>query len=213
MISIRQNILTSVVKLRPKHDLNQIPSGKEGSPSLLSNVAWHYHGHRDKITLHHMPMQPDIWLAPQSQHQPTSTASQQRKQETAKTPGNRRSRDISAWFKNHVPITPFYPIYETYAFAAPRTPHFREPQKTGRFFLCWSSINLCPPLSRHSSWQPVIDRLTKLGAKYRSFELCLASMSFNLTAVYEEHQQIPWLYFVGGWSWGGNRMYQQVCRQ
>lgn len=26
-------------------------------------------------------------------------------------------------------------------------------------------------LSRHSSWQPVIDRLTKLGAKYRSFEL------------------------------------------
>lgn len=93
---------------------NQIPSGTEGSPSLLPNVAWHYHGHRDKITLHHMPMQPDIWQAPQSQHQPTSTASQQRKQETAKTPGNRRSRDISAWIKNHVPITPFYPIYETY---------------------------------------------------------------------------------------------------
>ena len=130
MISIRQNILTSVVKLRPKHDLNQIPSGTEGSPSLLSNVAWHYHGHRDKITLHHMPMQPDIWLAPQSQHQPTSTASQQRKQETAKTPRNRRSRDIFGMIQKSCPN---HSIYETYTFAAPRTPHFREPQKTGAF--------------------------------------------------------------------------------
>ena len=89
-------------------------------------------------------------------------------------------------------------------------PHIFVSSKN-RAFLCWSSI--CPPAhpsGRHSSWQPVIDRLTKLGAKYRSFELCLPSMSFNVTAVYEEHR--PLGSFVFGDVVGGNRMERQVCR-
>lgn len=207
MISIRQNILTSVVKLRPKHDLNQIPSGTEGSPSLLSNVAWHYHGHRDKITLHHMPMQPDVWVAPQSQHLNKENKKLRKLPEIAGRGIFRHDSKIMSQSLRFILYMKRTHLQQQ------EPPHVREPQKTGRFFLCWSSINLCLFLSRHSSWQPVIDRLTKLGAKYRSFELYLASVS-TLRAVYEEHQQTPNSSpCCILWSWGGCLDVCKVCRK
>ncbi len=177
-----------------------LAAGAKGSPSPLSNVTWHYHGHRDKITLHHMPIEPNISLAPQSQHQPTSTPSEERHC------GNCEKLQVAGYLgmiQKSCPNNPY--VFKTYIHIKRihlqhQIPLFRDP-KNKAFFLSRSSINLCPPGIRPGSrslidcpsWGPNIEALN---CAWQAFTSRTSAIGHFETRV----DFVVVLFFLMGWD-------------
>lgn len=136
MISIRQNILTSVVKLRPKHDL-KTRSLQEQKVAPPFYQMWH------DITMvietrlrcttcpcnlisdrHHK--------ASISQHPQHLNKENKKLRKLPEIAGRGIFRHESKIMSQSLRFI----LYMKRTHCSTKNPHFREPQKTGRFFLC-----------------------------------------------------------------------------